>query len=147
MMVMVVTHPRHVELHREERDDGEQRRARIVDAAIDRQLQQRQGACGAGRGAGKPRKQRVDACMDEPVQQAREHGQSRESDHRELQRPRAARDVDKQRSQMAQEQDSLPGAGLALPRVTRRENKRHVGHAKARRADQELEENLETPWL
>src|SRR5256885_9106542 len=85
--------------------------------------------------------------MGEPVQEARKHGQSRESDHRELQRPRAARDVDEQRSQMAQEQDSLPRARLALPRVTRPENKRHVGHAKPRRADQELEQDLETPRL
>src|SRR6266487_1780701 len=110
-----------------------------------RQLKQREGARGAGRGAGEPGKHELDACMGEPVQGAREHGQSRESDHRELQWPRAARDVDKQRSQMAQEQDSLPRARLALPCMTRPEYKWHVGHAKPRRADQELQQDLETP--
>ena len=112
-----------------------------------RQLKEREVGSGAGRGAGKPRQPGMDACVDESVDQSGEHRQTREGDHRELQRPGTAGDIGEQRNKVAQELDSLAGARLALAGMARPENKRHVGHAESRRAHEQLEQDLETPRL
>src|SRR5438132_10867199 len=111
---------------------------------------EREAATGACARRDRPGQQRIDRnAVGERVKEGREYGQAKRGHERELEGPRAARNVHEQRRQMPEEQDSLARAGLALTRKTRGKRERNVSAPGLRGTDEELEQDLEAirPWL
>src|SRR5438132_3288707 len=111
---------------------------------------EREAATGACARRDRPGQQRIDRnAVGERVKEGREYGQAKRGHERELEGPRAARNVHEQRSQMPEEQDSLARAGLALTRKTRGKCEWNVSAPRLRGTDEELEQDLEAvrPWL
>ena len=89
--------------------------------------------------------QRVEAGdPDEDREHRQEHAEPAEADQAELPDPRGTRDVEEQRPEVSQVEESLASGRLAHALGAGRLGHRHVDDAQVRNADEQLEQDLET---